>query len=83
MRLTALPIASHDKDWGWMMHVSNHGGGLLRARDEGEQPVMPFELFFDLVFIFAVIQLSHRLLEQLTTANALETLLLLLVVWSA
>jgi hypothetical protein len=82
MRLTALPIASHDKDRGWM-HVSNHGGGLLRARDEGEQPVMPFELFFDLVFIFAVIQLSHRLLEQLTTANALETLLLLLVVWSA
>jgi low temperature requirement protein LtrA len=66
-----------------MMHVSNHGGGLLRAWDEGEQPVMPFELFFDLVFVFAVIQLSHRLLEQRTIANALETLLLLLVVWSA
>ncbi len=65
-----------------MMHVSD-SGGLLRTRDGGEQPVTPFELFFDLVYVLAVIQLSHRLLGELTVGNALETLLLLLVVWSA
>ena len=64
------------------MYVSDHGG-LLRARDGGEQQVTPFELFFDLVFVFAVTQLSHRLLEHLTMVGTLETLLLLLVVWSA
>jgi low temperature requirement protein LtrA len=32
---------------------------------------------------FAVTQLSHRLLEELTVVSTLETLLLLLVVWSA
>jgi hypothetical protein len=64
------------------MHVSDHGG-LLRARDGGEQQVTPFELFFDLVYVFAVTQLSHRLLDELTVVSTLETLLLLLVVWSA
>jgi low temperature requirement protein LtrA len=64
------------------MHVSDHGG-LLRARDEGEQPVTPLELFFDLVFVFAVTQLSHRLLEHLTIGSTLGTLLLLVAVWRA
>ena len=65
-----------------MMHVSDQRG-LLRAQDAGEQQVTLFELFFDLVFVFAVTQLSHRLLNHLTVGGALETLLLLLVVWSA
>jgi low temperature requirement protein LtrA len=65
-----------------MMYVSDLGG-LLRARNGGEQQVTPFELFFDLVFVFAVTQLSHRLLEHLTIIGTLQTLLLLLVVWSA
>jgi low temperature requirement protein LtrA len=47
-----------------MMNVSDHGG-LLRARDGGEQRVTPLELFFDLVYVFAVTQLSHRLLDHL------------------
>jgi low temperature requirement protein LtrA len=64
------------------MHVSDHGG-LLRARDEGEQPVTPLELFFDLVFVFAVTQLSHRLLEHLTIGSTLGTLLLFVAVWRA
>jgi low temperature requirement protein LtrA len=64
------------------VHVSDHEG-LLRARDGGEQHVTPLELFFDLVYVFAVTQLSHRLLVHLTIGNALETLLLLLVVWEA
>jgi low temperature requirement protein LtrA len=64
------------------MHVSDHKGSL-RARDGGEQPVTPFELFFNLVYMFAVTQLSHRLLEELTVVSTLKTLLLLLVVWWA
>ncbi|MEO3781963.1 low temperature requirement protein A [Actinocorallia sp. B10E7] len=40
-----------------------------------------FELFFDLVFVFAITQLSHRLLGELTPGNALQTGLLLLAVW--
>jgi low temperature requirement protein LtrA len=63
-----------------MVHVSDHGG-LLRARDGGEQRVTPLELFFDLVYVFAVTQLSHRLLEHLTVTGVLETLMLLLAVW--
>src|SRR5215210_6113220 len=65
-----------------MMHVSDHGG-LLRARDGGEQPVTPLELFFDLVFVFAITQLSHRLLDHLSIGSALGTLLLLVAVWRA
>jgi low temperature requirement protein LtrA len=61
---------------------SDHGG-LLRARDGGEQQVTSLELFFDLVYVFAVTQLSHRLLDHLTVGGALETFFLLLVVWWA
>jgi low temperature requirement protein LtrA len=65
-----------------MVHFADHGG-LLRTRDGSEQPVTPLELFFDLVFVFAVTQLSHRLLDHLTIGGALETLLLLVAVWRA
>jgi low temperature requirement protein LtrA len=65
-----------------MMSVSDHDG-LLRTRDGGEQPVTALELFFDLVFVFAVTQLSHRLLDHLTVGSVLETLLLLVAVWRA
>jgi low temperature requirement protein LtrA len=57
--------------------------GLLRGRAGSDQQVTPFELFFDLVFVFAVTQLSHRLLDHLTMGGAAQTLLLLLVVWQA
>jgi low temperature requirement protein LtrA len=62
------------------MHVSDHRGHL-RARNGGEQPVTPLELFFDLVYVFAVTQLSHRLLDHLSVRGVLETLMLLLAVW--
>jgi low temperature requirement protein LtrA len=55
---------------------------LFRARDAHDHsPVTYIELFFDLVFVFAITQLSHRLLEHLTFIGALETLVLLLAVW--
>jgi low temperature requirement protein LtrA len=63
-----------------VMHVSDNRGHL-RARNGGEQPVTPLELFFDLVYVFAVTQLSHRLLDHLSVGGVLETLMLLLAVW--
>src|SRR5919112_6505767 len=64
------------------MQGSDHAS-LLRASNAGEQRVTPLELFFDLVYVFAVTQLSHLLLEHPTVGGALETLFLLLVVWWA
>lgn len=55
---------------------------LLRERREGgTSPVTFIELFFDLIFVFAVTQLSHRLLENLTLAGLLETGMLFLATW--
>jgi low temperature requirement protein LtrA len=53
---------------------------LLRDRS-GVQRVTNIELFFDLVYVFAVTQLSHRLLPEPTVRAALETALLLAMVW--
>jgi low temperature requirement protein LtrA len=55
---------------------------FLRIRGDHEHGRVTFvELFFDLVFVFAVTQLSHRLLEHLTPFNLLQTTLLFLAVW--
>ncbi|MGV9341101.1 low temperature requirement protein A [Streptomyces sp. NPDC003688] len=49
----------------------------LRLRRE----VSPLELFYDLVFVFAVSQLSHHLLEHLTWRGAAQTAVLLVGVF--
>ena len=54
---------------------------LLRTRDGHEAGVSQAELFFDLVYVFAVTQLSHRLLENLTLPGAFETAVLWFAVW--
>jgi low temperature requirement protein LtrA len=55
---------------------------LLRRRGgHADGKVTNIELFFDLVFVFAVTQLSHRLHAELTLTGALETLLLFMAVW--
>ncbi|MFG3308628.1 low temperature requirement protein A [Streptomyces wuyuanensis] len=41
----------------------------------------PLELFYDLVFVFAISQLSHHLLEHLTWRGAAETAVLLVAVF--
>jgi low temperature requirement protein LtrA len=41
------------------------------------------ELLFDLVFVFAVTQVSHTLLAHFTPLGAMQTTLLLLSVWWA
>ena len=53
---------------------------LLRDRS-GVQRVTNIELFFDLVYVFAVTQLSHYLLAHQTVAGALRGGLLLIMVW--
>jgi low temperature requirement protein LtrA len=53
---------------------------LLRKRT-GAQRVTNIELFFDLVYVYAVTQLSHYLLGHSTVAGALQAGLLLAMVW--
>jgi low temperature requirement protein LtrA len=55
-----------------------------RRRDAGEeQRTTPLELFYDLVFVFAITQVSHLLLENLSWDGAGHAVLALLVVWWA
>ena len=53
---------------------------LLRDRS-GVQRVTNIELFFDLVYVFAVTQLSHYLIGHSTLTGALHAGLLLAMVW--
>ncbi|WP_026607874.1 low temperature requirement protein A [Methylocapsa acidiphila] len=58
------------------------GSELLRSRRaERGAPVANIELFFDLVFVFAVTQLSHALLKDPSVLGAIRVLLLFLAVW--
>ena len=56
--------------------------GLLRDRS-GNQRVTNIELFFDLVYVFAITQLSSYLLGAATFAGAARTAILLAMVWLA
>ncbi|MGH9169799.1 MAG: low temperature requirement protein A [Acidimicrobiales bacterium] len=55
---------------------------LLRDRSQGSR-VTNAELFFDLVYAFAVTQLSHQLLDRPTATGALQAAVLLAMVWFA
>ena len=56
----------------------------LRSRGDGAaQPIMSAELFFDLVYVFAVTQLSHQIIDDLSVAGVARAAFLLLVVWWA
>lgn len=54
---------------------------LLRLRDGHHAQVTFEELLFDLVYVFAVTQLSHGLLHHLTLIGVMETLILWFAVW--
>src|ERR671926_16450 len=57
---------------------------LLRGQAPGETPVVTTpELFFDLVYVFAVTQLSHTLHAHVSGRGAVETLVLFMAVWWA
>ena len=48
-----------------------------------EQRATSLELFYDLVFVFAITQISHLLLDHLTWEGVGQSALILLVVWWA
>ena len=55
---------------------------IQRRRASGEEGrATTLELFYDLVFVFAITQVSHLLLNHLTWAGVGQSLLVLLVVW--
>ncbi|HTJ94326.1 MAG TPA: low temperature requirement protein A [Pararobbsia sp.] len=53
----------------------------LRERSGDEARVTNIELFFDLVYAFAVTQLSHKLAGDLTLAGTVQTVVLWFAVW--
>jgi low temperature requirement protein LtrA len=53
----------------------------LRRHGGGEQHASTLELFYDLVFVFAITQVAHLLLQHLTWEGAARAALVLLVVW--
>ena len=56
---------------------------VLRDHDQAEQQVTYLELFFDLVFVFAITQLSQVLLNDLTWRGVAGTFFLLVAMWLA
>jgi low temperature requirement protein LtrA len=65
-----------------MLQSPRAAPALLRRRDHDQTAkVGMVELFFDLVFVFAVTQLSHSLLAHLTPGGIAQTALLLAAVW--
>lgn len=56
---------------------------LRRRGGEGAQETTAPELFFDLVYVFAVTQLSHLVLHDLSVAGLARAAFLLVVVWWA
>jgi low temperature requirement protein LtrA len=78
-----------------MPHSSDIGGApagappivpqlpIIRTLTDGEQRATFFELFFDLVYVFAVTQLSHYLLADITWSVAAETAFMLVALYWA
>lgn len=57
-------------------------GDLFRVRTlHGHHRVTYVELFFDLVFVFAITQISHTLLGDFTTGGVERAFFLMLAVW--
>jgi low temperature requirement protein LtrA len=73
----------HPRPDGWANEVPviEASAGVLRTGPRASGVVLPVELFFDLVYVLAITQLTHYLLEHLTWRGAGETLILFLVVW--
>lgn len=59
------------------------GRTLLRDLSSGHAAVSYIELFLDLVYVFAVTQLSQFLLQHLSPVGALQALILFFAVWWA
>src|SRR6202521_4389657 len=67
---------------GDAMAADNQRGALFRQYVPNQHSRVTYaELFFDLVFVFAVTQISHTLLGRFTPLGALQATLLFLSVW--
>ena len=58
-----------------------HGAMYRQIAPHGHHRVTYAELFFDLVFVFAVTQIAHTLLAHFTPLGVLQVTLLFLAVW--
>jgi low temperature requirement protein LtrA len=64
------------------MPRANDDGRLLRERGPDQHNRVTYvELFFDLVFVFAITQISHTLLAHFTPLGVLQVTMLMLAVW--
>lgn len=64
------------------MTADQHRGALYRVHAPHQHSRVTYaELFFDLVFVFAVTQISHTLLAHFSPLGVLQTALLFLAVW--
>lgn len=64
------------------MAADNPRGAMFRVIVPNQHSRVTFvELFFDLVFVFAVTQISHTLLHHFTPLGALHVAVLFLAVW--
>ena len=64
------------------MAADHPHGALFRVLVPNQHSRVTYaELFFDLVFVYAVTQISHFLLGHLTALGAVQTTLLFLAVW--
>ena len=54
---------------------------FVRRDSDARESASPLELFYDLVFVFAITQITHHLLEHLTWEGAGQAGLMLAVVW--
>jgi low temperature requirement protein LtrA len=61
--------------------VSDQQHPFLRRRDGHHARVTYEELLFDLVYVFAVTQVSHELLEHLSLSGLIDTVILWFAVW--
>lgn len=62
-----------------MAHSASHS--LLRKRGEGIASVSFSELLFDLIYVFAVTQLSHFLLHHLNWLGLVQSTILWFAIW--
>jgi low temperature requirement protein LtrA len=70
----SLPVVIADRPQ--VRHLRPRGGGVT-------QPTTTVELFFDLVYVFAITQLSHLILDDLSVGGVARAAFLLLIVWWA
>ena len=65
-----------------MAKAHDTGGGLLRKRSDDQHARVAYvELFFDLVFVFAITQISHALLADMSPLGFARAAFMLGAVW--